>query len=180
MLGDLATVLHTVHALPALEGDGLPTDDTAAAVRHRLESGFADLVDDLAAQPRRWTLPMPPTDVAARAVAAVPAQLVARPVVLHSNPGPTHTFVDPQGGFAGLIDFGDAARSHAALDLRTWPDPADRLALRRAYLDGSDPGGEFDAVWTVAMIHADMKAILGGGAVAERAAADLAHCLTLL
>lgn len=79
-----------------------------------------------------------------------------------------------------MIDFGDAYCSHPALDLRTWPDPADRVALRRADLDGADPSSEFDAVRTVAMVHADRQALLGGGAVAERAAADLADRLTLL
>lgn len=84
LLGDLATVLQTVHTLdpPARtghgEGAGLPTDATAAAVRERLDRGFADLTDDLAAHPQHWTLPVSP------------AQVAARPVVLHSNPGPTH------------------------------------------------------------------------------------------
>jgi len=187
LLGDLATVLQTVHALdpPAptggdADGGGLPTDATAAAVQQRFELGFADLVDELGAQPQRWTLPVSPAQVAGRATAALPTQLVGRPVPLHSNPGPTHTFVDVRSRFTGLIDFGDAYCSHPALDLRTWPDPAERIALRWAYLDGADPGGEFDAVWTVGMIYADMRAMLGGGAVGERAAADLAHRLTLL
>jgi hygromycin-B 7''-O-kinase len=35
------------------------------------------------------------------------------PVALHYNPGPEHVFVDPSAGqLTGIIDFGDAYRSH--------------------------------------------------------------------
>jgi len=66
------------------------------------------------------------------------------PVPLHSNPGPTHVFTDPECRFTGLIDFGDAYAAHPALDLRSWPDPEDRLLLREAYLDGRTAEVEWD------------------------------------
>jgi aminoglycoside phosphotransferase (APT) family kinase protein len=109
--------------------------------------------------------------VAEQALAMLPQQFA--PVVLHSNPGPTHVFCDEAGNLTGVIDFGDAFISHPAMDLRTWPDPADRIALRTGYLDGARPDAAFEAAWTVAMIYADIAAIASRPELAEAAAADL-------
>ena len=97
------------------------------------------------------------------------------PVVLHSNPGPMHAFCTPEGAFTGLIDFGDSYASHPAMDLRTWPDPADRLALRQGYLGDASPSAAFEAAWTAAMIYTDMAVIASRPALATDAAADLAQ-----
>jgi len=175
----VAEVLRVVHAL---DGDDLrsactlPTVEGAAALRARLEPNFADLVDQLESHPSRWPLEVRPEQVAERALAARPAQLDQLPVPLHSNPGPTHVFTGPDGAFTGLIDFGDAYAAHPALDLRSWPDPADRVLLREAYLDGEPAGAEWDAVWTVAMIYADLGA-LTGSIPQPAAAADLVERL---
>jgi hygromycin-B 7''-O-kinase len=160
----VAEVLRIIHALDA--GDlrsacPLPTVDGAAGLRARLEPNFADLVDQLETHPGRWPLEVRPERVAERALAALPTRLDQPPVPLHSNPGPTHVFTGPDGAFTGLIDFGDAYAAHPALDLRSWPDPADRVLLREAYLDGEPAGAEWDAVWTVAMIYADLGALTG-------------------
>jgi hygromycin-B 7''-O-kinase len=176
----VAEVLRLMHGLDAatLQFDGtLPTVDGAAALRARLEPSFADLVDWLAAHPDRWPLEVPPDRVAERSLAALPARLQHPPVPLHSNPGSTHVFTDEPGGFTGLIDFGDAYAAHPALDLRSWPDPTDRLLLREAYLDGGSPGAEWEAVWTVAMVYADMGALTGPILYAAPAAADLVERL---
>ncbi|WP_222267338.1 phosphotransferase family protein [Modestobacter marinus] len=172
----VADVLRTVHSLDAGElrsAGTLPTVDGAAALRARLEPNFADLVDQLATHPSRWPLEVPPDRVAERALAALPARLDHPPMPLHSNPGPTHVFTNADGGFTGLIDFGDAYAAHPALDLRSWPDPTDRLLLREGYLDGRSPGAEWDAVWTTAMVYADMGALTGPTLHATPAAADL-------
>ena len=87
---------------------------------------------------------------------------------------------DDAGAFTGLIDFGDAYAAHPALDLRSWPNPADRIGLREAYLDGRAPGAEWDAVWTVAMIYADLGALTGPTLTAAPAAADLVQRLDQL
>ena len=177
----IAEVLRVVHDLDVdtlQSGDGsFPTVDGAAALRARLEPNFADLVDGLAARPDRWPLEVPPDRVAERALAALPRRLDHPPVPLHSNPGPTHVFTDEAGGFTGLIDFGDAYAAHPALDLRSWPDPADRLVLREAYLDGRVPSAGWDAVWTTVMVYADMGALTGSTAHAPSAAADLVERL---
>ncbi len=175
LLGEVADVLRAVHALDAAPlGDGalLPADDDGSDLRQRLELAFADLVAVLERTPDAWTLRVSPQEVAARAVAAIPDEW-GPAVVLHSNPGPTHVFVEKSGTFTGVIDFGDAYRSHRALDLRSWPDPADRVWLHEAYLDGDAPTAEFERVWTVAMLHADLAAIAGRPSLATRAGEDI-------
>jgi hygromycin-B 7''-O-kinase len=176
----LLRVVHSVDVGDLRSAGTLPTVDGAAALRARLEPNFADLVEHLAGRPDRWPLEVPPDRVAERALAALPARLDAPPVPLHSNPGPTHVFTDDAGGFTGLIDFGDAYAAHPALDLRSWPDPADRVLLREAYLDGRAPGAEWDEVWTVAMIYADLGALTGPTLTAAPAAADLVERLDQL
>jgi len=177
VLHEVATVLRAVHALypTDLPNAGLlPTDGDAADLRHRLELSLGDLVDHFEARPGSWPLHVSPGQVVSAALDALPARLSSVPVVLHSNPGPTHVFVGEDGAFTGLIDFGDAYASHPALDLRSWPDPSDRVLLREAYLAGRAPDAEFDAVWTVAMLQADMNAIATQPSeVAGLAGADL-------
>jgi len=183
LLCAVAGVLQVVHALDVGElrsAGTLPTVDDAAALRARLEPNFADLVEHLAGRPDRWPLEVPPDRVVERALAALPARLDAPPVPLHSNPGPTHVFTDDTGRFTGLIDFGDAYAAHPALDLRSWPDPGDRIRLREAYVDGRAAHAEWDAVWTVAMIYADLGALTGPALTAAHAAADLVERLEQL
>ncbi|MGK5112851.1 MULTISPECIES: phosphotransferase family protein [unclassified Geodermatophilus] len=164
LLRAVAGVLRVVHALDAtqLQVDGiLPTVEGGAGHRARLEANFADLVERLEQQRDRWPLEVPPARVAELAVAALPERLDQPSVPLHSNPGLTHVFTGPAGDFTGLIDFGDAYAAHPALDLRSWPDPEDRLLLREAYLDGRPAGVEWNAVWTTVMVLADMAALTG-------------------
>lgn len=182
LLRTLGRLLRRLHAQPAgpLAATGLfPADDSAGALRHRLELALASVVDDIASHPGCWPLALSPEDAAARAVDALPERF-AGPVPLHSNPGPTHTFAGAGGAFTGLIDFGDAYLSHPALDLHRWPAVSDRLTLREGYRDGQAPPGDFDAVWTVAMICADMKAITGPVELAAQAGEDLARRLAQL
>jgi hygromycin-B 7''-O-kinase len=171
VLTGLGRLLRRLHAAE-IDLGRLPTDPDAAALRTRLENGFADLTD---AWHCSLMLPLPLGQVISRSLAAVPEIVTQPPVPLHSNPGPTHTFVDPgTGRLTGLIDFGDSYAGHPALDLHRWPDPADRITLRHAYLDAAVPTLEFDQVWAVAMIHADLTAIARRSAHTDAALADLA------
>jgi Ser/Thr protein kinase RdoA (MazF antagonist) len=171
--GRLLARLHAVPAGPLLAEDGLfPADRDGAALRSRLETRLADALDLIAGRPGNWPLLVPPEQAAGQALEMLPAQFTL--AVLHSNPGPTHVFCDDAGALTGVIDFGDTFMSHPALDLRAWPDPADRIALRAGYLDDATPGAEFEAVWTAAMISADMAALASRPDLAGAAAADLA------
>jgi hygromycin-B 7''-O-kinase len=175
VLSALGGVLRAVHATP-VDPARLPGDADAAALRQRLEDGFGDIADTVAERGAP-TVPMPSTvdEAIERAMAAVPDALTDAPVLLHSNPGATHVFVDPSSArFTGLIDFGDSYVSHAALDLRRWPDPAHRLTLLDGYLNGVRASPEFTLMWTVAMIQADLAAIVAGSPHALDAARDLA------
>jgi aminoglycoside phosphotransferase (APT) family kinase protein len=84
-------------------------------------------------------------DIVARCVDLLPEGPMT-PVVLHSNPGPEHTFVDGVSGFTGLIDFADACWDYPALDLFRWSCPQDTRALVRGYGALGAPSPEFDAV----------------------------------
>jgi aminoglycoside phosphotransferase (APT) family kinase protein len=182
LLHALGRLLRRLHAQPVgpLTGTGLlPTDQDAGALRQRMELALADLVGAIHGHPGCWPLAVAPEEVAVRAIDGLPARFAA-PMALHSNPGPTHAFVDADGALTGLIDFGDAYLSHPALDLRTWPAVSDRVALREGYLDGGAPPGDFEAVWTVAMIYADMKAITGPAELAAQASEDLTRRLAHL
>jgi aminoglycoside phosphotransferase (APT) family kinase protein len=175
LLGDLGAVLRTLHDAEVESGQ-VPTDADAAAVRRRLESGFGDIADAFAERSGPTLLSLSTVeDATGRALAALPDKLVEPPVLLHSNPSPTHVFVDAATGrFIGVIDFGDSYVSHRALDLHRWPDPSDRVALRDAYLGGAQPSAEFRLMWTVAMIYTDLAAVAGGSPHATNAARDLA------
>jgi hygromycin-B 7''-O-kinase len=173
LLAALGRLLRCQHAVPA-GSDLLPRDLDWPALRQRLEHGFGDIADALAQRPHTWTAPISADEAIRLALTALPVTGDWRPVVLHSNPSPTHVFVDPATEqLTGLIDFGDAYASHSALDLHRWPAPADRILLRDAYLDGATPADDFDRVWTVAMVYADMAAIAHESAYAPDATADL-------
>jgi hygromycin-B 7''-O-kinase len=172
LMGKLALVLRTIHAT-SVDPDRVPTDRDGAALRQRLEYGFGDIADAFAERGVATAdLPIALTEIIDRSVSAIPATLI--PVVLHSNPGPSHVFVDPIAGrFTGLIDFGDSYASHPALDLHRWPEPVDRVLLHDAYVDGAPVDADFGRMWTVAMVYTDLAVIASGSALAKSAAADL-------
>ena len=98
-------------------------------------ANLAQAVQVIEATPNLWPFDISPADLASRVLATLPASVDL--VALHSNPGPVHTFVQPDTlAFVGLIDFGDAYISHPALDWR-WPTHADRVALLHGYCDDS-------------------------------------------
>jgi hygromycin-B 7''-O-kinase len=170
-LGALLRRLHNVPTDPLLPSLGdAQMDHGGTHLRQRLEAGFADLIDLLEQHPAWWSVPAAPHQVAAAALTMIPDQFT--PVVLHSNPGPTHTFCTADAPLSGLIDFGDSYLSHPAMDLHRWPDPADRLTLREGYLHDT-PSHDFDAAWTAAMIYTDMAIIASRPGLATAATDDL-------
>ena len=149
-----------------------------ADLTRRLKSRFGDVADVIAQHPEKWTFPTPFKDVVATALAMLPTEF--SPVVVHSNLGPTHVFHNGDGALTGLIDFGDSYLSHPAMDLRSWPDPADRVALRNAYLGSRPPQPDFDTAWAAGMIAIDTAVLVTqpghapAAATATATAADLA------
>jgi hygromycin-B 7''-O-kinase len=178
-VGTLLQVLHAEEAAPLRQTGLFPVDEDAPALYSRLESSFTDVVELIGTRPGCWPLDATPQRVATLVLAALP-DVGFTPVVLHSNPGPTHVFARSDGSLSGLIDFGDSFVGHPALDLYRWPDPADRLALRAGYLAGANADDGFEAVWTAAMALADMQVLATRAQLADRAAADLAERLTTL
>jgi aminoglycoside phosphotransferase (APT) family kinase protein len=161
VLHSLGQVLREVHAVPQepLLASGLfPCDRTAEDLRARLAEAFDDVLPLFQRAGSVWSLDRAPEVVAETALAALPT--TSSFVALHSNPGPEHTFADPETHrYTGTIDFGDAYISHPALDLRRWKNPADREALLEGYLAAGLVDDAFMAVWRVTQIWADMVAI---------------------
>jgi Ser/Thr protein kinase RdoA (MazF antagonist) len=93
-------------------------------------------------------------------------------VALHSNPGPEHVFVDPSTGrFTGIIDFGDAYRSHAALDFRPWHQPADVADLLAGYRAAGPLPPGFEDVLATCLIMAELGQVARGRQDSQSAAA---------
>jgi hygromycin-B 7''-O-kinase len=161
MLRDLGRVLRRIHAIPqgAMATSGLfPGDRSAEDFHARLAEAFGDAVAPLRAAEGAWDLAETPEEVAARALACLPASDLR--VALHSNPAPEHTFVDERTGkYTGTIDFGDAYISHPTLDLRRWRDPADRETLFAGYTADAPVDDEFRTIWEIVQILTDMSVI---------------------
>ncbi len=133
----------------------IPGDGSAADLRDRLSAMFDHLISALSAD-QRWAAAIDLRAVAGQALAELPES--TQPATLHSNPGPEHCFVDPgTGQFSGLIDFGDAYRSHPALDVRSWRSPEDSRHMLAGYqARGPLPDG-FEHVWRTGIILTQLR-----------------------
>lgn len=162
-LEELGRTLRAIHDLDqaALDHSGLvPGDRRPADLRARIDDAFTRLAAAFDADSRLGAV----ADV--RRIAAFHSGATwdgAAPVSLHSNPGPEHTFFDPgTGSFTGLIDFGDAYRSHPAFDFRPWPDHADSAAVLDGYRSAGPLPPHFEEVRrTVVVIDALARAARG-------------------
>ena len=148
MLRRLGAVLHHLHGIDQRIFDStelIPGDRSATDLRERLNGIFGRL-EEAVEQVEGWPADLAPTKVGETFLAALPVDVPL--VVLHSNPGPEHTFVTADGGeFTGIIDFGDSYRSHPALDLRSWIEPADAEEILRGYAGEGEIAPGFDVVW---------------------------------
>lgn len=157
-LGQTLRRIHLVSQEPFLQSGHFPGDTNFGEVKIRFEESFEGLVDRIRNKEVPWSLQLTPEQVAEKALAALPYS--DERVSLHSNPGPTHTFVDSSTGqFSGLIDFGDAYISHPALDLWRWNLPEDRHAVLKGYTSCQAVNDGFLGTWKVVMILSDMMAI---------------------
>ena len=175
MLEALGRVLRRIHAIQqaTLRLSGLfPEEYTAEDLRASVAEDITEWAERFATKSLGWPFPFTPADLSARSRDRVPDDPPA--VALHTNPGPTHTFVDSStGAFVGLIDFGDAYIGHPARDLGRWPAARDRAAVMRGYREAGklDPG--FLAFWPVATILADLLVMYRSEAGRAEARADL-------
>lgn len=178
VLGALGRTLRAIHEIEQsafTEGEVMPGDRTPADLRKRLSDAFDRLAAALGAD-ERFDRALDVRDVAAHCLARVPES--TPPVALHSSPGPEHAFVDPAtGSFVGLIDFGDAYRSHPALDLRPWTEPADGEALLGGYSSvGPLPDG-FEDVWRTGLVIVELKRATRGSRSPAELSASLGRLL---
>lgn len=173
----LGRTIRQVHQVPqaGLRASGLfPEEFTLPDLRQVVTKTLQNYAEHLDQRGIGWPLPFDLASLTVQAVAHLPSEPVA--VALHTNPGPTHTFVDPiTGAFTGLIDFGDAYIGHPAYDLGRWPDPVDREAVLQGYLEAGDPGPHFWDLWDVASIMADLLTIVRH---AESRTAAIQHAIT--
>ncbi len=173
----IGRTIRRIHQVPQapLRASGLfPEEFTLPDVKAAVAEDLHDYAGYLDQRGIGWPFPFDLATLTAQAVEHVSTEPVA--VALHTNPGPTHTFVDPiTGAFTGLIDFGDAYIGHPAYDLGRWPDPVDREAVLQGYLEAGDPGPHFWALWDVASIMADLLTIVRH---AESRAAAIRHVIT--
>jgi hygromycin-B 7''-O-kinase len=160
VLHQLGRTLRRLHSIPQAPFYGsalFPGNRTQEEFVERVRATLAHAVQVIGATPNLWQLDVAPADLASRALAALPASVDL--VALHSNPGPVHTFVQPETlDFVGLIDFGDAYISHPALDWR-WPTHADRVALLHGYCGETPATDEFMAAWRSTLVLSDMSAL---------------------
>ena len=144
VLHQLGRTLRRIHSIPQAPFYGsalFPGNRTRDEFVERVRATLAHAVQVIGETPNLWRLGVSPADLASRVLAALPASVDL--VALHSNPGPVHTFVQPDTlDFVGLIDFGDAYISHPALDWR-WPTHTDHLAILQGYCDEAPVTDEF-------------------------------------
>jgi len=163
MLQTLGALLRAIHDIEQsqLRTSGLiPGDDSPSDLRQRFSDAFSRLADTLEAD-ETWRGDVDIRQVAQQEIDLLPSG--TEPVALHSNPGPEHVFVDPDTGqFTGIIDFGDAYRSHPALDLRPWRQPTDVVDVLTGYrASGPLPTG-FEQVVTTGLIMAELGQVTRG------------------
>jgi hygromycin-B 7''-O-kinase len=160
VLHQLGRTLRRIHSMPQAPFYGsalFPGSRTREEFVARMRANLTHAVQVIGATPDLWRLSVAPVDLAARVLAALPASVDL--VALHSNPGPVHTFIQPDTlDFVGLIDFGDAYISHPGLDWR-WPTHADRVTLLQGYCEETPVTDEFMTAWRAALVLSDMSAL---------------------
>jgi aminoglycoside phosphotransferase (APT) family kinase protein len=171
VLEELGATLRQVHQVSqsAMQSSPLiPGDKSAADLHRRFSAMFDHLIAALTAE-RRWSADLNLRAVADQLLAGLPAD--TPPVTLHSNPGPEHCFIDSASGrFTGLIDFGDAYRSHPALDVRSWASLEDSYYMLDGYrARGPLPAG-FDDVWRAGIIATQLRLTVRGRRQPEQTA----------
>ncbi len=158
MLQALGRTLRKIHGVPQqpLRESGLfPEEYTYADLEAAIPDEYHAYAEAMAKHELAWPWAWSVTELIEKAIRRVPPEPLG--VAVHSNPGPTHTFLDPDTGlFTGLIDFGDAYIGNPADDLARWPDPSDRQQVLKGYVEEGDPGPAFWSYWPISEVSADL------------------------
>lgn len=162
-LAELGRVVRRIHAIsqePLRASGQFPEEFSPEDLKLSLREDIEDFARRFNDQKIEWPLAMPSDALLEKLLARVPDE--AWPVALHTNPGPTHTFVDPHAGtFCGLIDFGDAYIGHPVFDLWQWGEPDARDAVLKGYINaGSSLPDAFWPMWDVAQVVSDFVAVI--------------------
>jgi aminoglycoside phosphotransferase len=156
-LGRTMRRIHSIPQDPFFSSSLFPGHRTRLEFHQAVRDGLATAVQVIDDNPDLRPASSPPADIALKVVASITESVDL--VALHSNPGPIHTFVNPDTlAFVGIIDFGDAYISHPGLDWR-WPTHEDRLAVLQGYCDEKPVTDEFMMVWRAALVLSDMLAL---------------------
>ena len=178
-LGRLLRRLHAIPQQPFHDSAHFPTDREPADFKKRLSEYFDVVAKRLEKNGRAWRFDVPFDAVTERALAALPETHDVR--ALHSNPGPPHTFVDPQTGrFRGLIDFGDSYISHPALDVWRWRWPDERAAVLAGYTADAAVTDDFMQTWRAVTVAASAILIAFFPEREDEAMVDLRRSLSAL
>lgn len=174
----LGATLRRIHQIDqsALESSGLiPGDSGGRELQQRLAAGFESTIAFLCTDPR-WSRGIDLPAMASRALSELPVE--AATVTLHSNPGPEHCFVDSESStFSGLIDFGDAYRSHPALDLSSRVSLEDSRHMLSGYRSLGPLHQDFDAVWRAGLLLTELKLAARGAREVEEVAGFISELL---
>lgn len=167
--------IHNADQSAMEKSDLIPGDRSPGGLQVRLAGTFERLISELEPD-TRWATQIDLRAVAGQCLDGLP--LGTTPVTLHSNPGPEHCFVDPASGqFTGLIDFGDAYRSHPALDVRSWRSVDESRHMLAGYRAlGPLPDG-FDRVWRAGLIVTTLRLATRGHYEPARAAHAISELL---
>lgn len=168
--------IHNADQSAMEKSDLIPGDGSPDGLHIRLTGAFDRLITELETD-ARWSTQIDLRAVARQCLDGLP--LAAAPVTLHSNPGPEHCFVDPASGqFTGLIDFGDAYRSHPALDVRSWRSVDDSRHMLSGYRSlGPLPDG-FERVWRAGLITTTLRLATRGHCEPAQAARAISELLS--
>lgn|SRR6266850_457417 len=177
-LGRTLRRLHSIPQAPFSDSALFPGNHTREAFVEPMRAILAHAVQVIDDTPHLWPLGVSPADVASGALAALPASVDL--VALHSNPGPVHTFVQPDTlAFVGLIDFGEASIGHPALDWR-WPTHEDHVVMLQGYADEAPLTDAFMAAWRSGLVLSDLAAFATRPDRRPQAVERLRHLLQTL
>ena len=148
MLFELGKTLYKIHSIdkkPFLESGLYPDIDIPGDMKNRMKSRFDRVLNWLLSSGKITQADIDrANEEAAPILEKLPDAEILTP--LHANPGPEHVFVNEEGVFSGLIDFGDSYISHPIYDFRSTP-VRERSMLLEGYISEEELSENFKQLW---------------------------------